>query len=78
MVKQKGQVNLYLSMPNPIKIYQYDLDGNFIQKWDNTKVAAKHLNINTASISNCLLGKYKTAGGFIWKKVLDKKGGYFA
>jgi hypothetical protein len=27
---------------------------------------------------NCLLGKYKTAGGYIWKKALNKKGGYFA
>jgi hypothetical protein len=71
-----------LKFPKPPAYYhpieQYDLDGNFIQKWDNTRIAAKHLNINTASISNCLLGKYKTAGGFIWKKVLNKKGGYFA
>ena len=59
-------------------IEQYDLDGNFIQKWDNTKIAAKHLNMCTGSISNCLLGKYKTAGGYIWKKALNKKGGYFA
>lgn len=58
-------------------ILQYDLNGNFIKKWDNTKIAADVLNIHTGSIASCLNGKYKTAGGYKWIK-LNKKGGHFA
>lgn len=48
-------------------IYQYDLDGNLIRKWDSIKQAGETLGINRPSISNCLKGRYKSAGGFIWK-----------
>lgn len=61
---------------NPIN--QYSLNGNFIKMWDNTKKASDMLNIKTSSISQCLHGKYKSAGGFIWKKSLNTKGGNFA
>lgn len=59
-------------------INQYDLKGNFIKTWNNTKEASYMLNIKTSSISQCLHGKYKSAGGFIWKKLLNKKGDNFA
>lgn len=48
-------------------INQYDLTGNFIQEWANISSAAKHYNINSANIvANCN-GRYKSAGGFVWK-----------
>ena len=59
-------------------IDQYDLDGNFIKTWDNTKIASISLNINSSSISSCLNGKYKSSGGYKWLKSLNKKGGHFA
>ena len=61
---------------NPID--QYDIQGNFIKTWNNIKTAGSDLNIKTGSITNCIKGVYKTAGGFIWKRNINKKGGYCA
>lgn len=52
------------------KIYQYDLQGNFIKEWDNAPLAAEVLGFNSAGITRCLRGdrfKYKN---FIWKDAL--------
>lgn len=46
-------------------IIQYDLKMNEINRWDSIVEARTHLNIT--SISKCLNGKRKTAGGYIWK-----------
>ncbi len=49
-------------------VYQFDLDGNFIKKWDmGAKQAGKELGINSDAIRNCCLGNSKTSNGFIWK-----------
>lgn len=50
-------------------ILQYDLEGNFIKKWESVKEASVALNINYSCIGSCAKGRkwYKTAGGFIWK-----------
>ena len=72
--KEKKQKNP--SYYNPID--QYDLEGNFIKTWDNTKTASKILKIKSGSISSCISGRYKTSGGFKWFKSLNKKGGYSA
>jgi len=61
---------------NPIN--QYDLKGNFIKTWTNIKEASHMLKIKTSSISQCVNGKYKTSGGFVWSKLLNKEGGHFA
>ena len=50
------------------KVYQFNLDGKFLRKWDSISYAAKTLNINPNTISHCCNGLYKTAGGFIWSK----------
>lgn len=47
------------------KVYQYDLYGILIKKWDCTMDAKRKLKIS--HIPDCALGKRKTAGGFIWK-----------
>jgi group I intron endonuclease len=48
-------------------INQYDLTGNFIQEWPTISSASKHYNLNSANIvANCN-GRYKSAGGFIWR-----------
>lgn len=52
--------------------YQYDLDGNLIKEWDSVKQAGEALGINRPSISNCLKGRYKSAGGFIWRYSVEE------
>lgn len=53
-------------------IYQYDLDGNLIKEWASVKQAGEALGINRPSISNCLKGRYKSAGGFIWRYSVEE------
>lgn len=49
-------------------VYQYDLEGNFIKKWDRVGLVAKTLNTHPTAIHRCLTGKVKTSNGFIWKR----------
>jgi hypothetical protein len=48
-----------------VKISQYDLDGNFIRDWDSSFQAARELGLT--SIRDCLSGKTKRSGKFIFK-----------
>ena len=47
-------------------VFQYDLQGNFIQKWDYIQQAAKALNMSASNISACCCHEQKMASGFIW------------
>lgn len=49
------------------KVVQYDLDMNLICNYNSITEAAKINNICETSIITCLKGRYKTAGGYIWK-----------
>lgn len=57
---------------NKRPILQYDKDMNFIRKWDFASEAMKTLSMGN-EIFKCLVGKRKTAGGFIWRYKFDKK-----
>ena len=52
------------------EICQYDKNNVFIKKYKNITAASKETNIGRTSISNCLNGYAKSAGGYIWKKSL--------
>ena len=75
---RKGKVNYpaimakidWESRNNKFKkpVNQYDLEGNFIKRWDGAKDAAKSLNKKAGfDITNCCKGKNKTAYKYIWK-----------
>lgn len=49
-----------------IPIYQYTLNGEFIQKWDCTRLASITLNISRDALWNNLKNKNKSSGGYIW------------
>lgn len=49
------------------KIIQYDLQGNFIRKWNSLKEAGTKLNIVSQNISKVCMGQRNKAGGFIWR-----------
>lgn len=51
------------------KVLQYDLSGNIIKEWDTQSQAAKELGISQSSISLCISGQTKKAGGFVFQKV---------
>lgn len=48
-------------------INQYDLDDNFIKEWSSIKEAEEYYKMKVGGISNNCKGKYKSAGGFIWR-----------
>lgn len=56
-----------LKHPMAKKIYQYSKEGVLIKVWDYVTDASINLNIPKSNISDCALGKRKTAGGFVWR-----------
>ena len=49
------------------KIVQYDKNHNFIRIHNSIRLAAKSVGRTDGAIQNCLAGKTKTSGGYIWK-----------
>lgn len=49
-------------------VLQFDLDNNFIKKYNNLSEAAKENKIKSCSnICLCCTGRYNHAGGYIWR-----------
>lgn len=48
-------------------ILQYDTNGSFLREWDSIQKASSELKINRSDIGGVCNGRYKTAGGFVWK-----------
>ena len=48
------------------KIFQYDLEGKFIQEFNSMQEAAKAVGLSGANLTTCCQGKQKTVGGFQW------------
>lgn len=56
-----------LRKSNMKPVCQYTLDGEFVKEYESIRVAATELGIHETSISANCRGKYRMAGGFIWK-----------
>ncbi len=54
-------------------VIQFDLMGNRIKKYSSIKEAANAVGSPPSAISCAVLGKYKTAKGFIWKPDIAKR-----
>ncbi len=56
---------------NPLSrpVYQYDINGMFIKKYDSTMCVQRELNISNGNISSVCLGRkgFNSAGGYVWK-----------
>lgn len=48
-------------------VLQFTLDGEFVSKYISLHDASEKTNILRGTISLCCRGKYKQAGGYIWK-----------
>lgn len=49
-------------------IYQYDLKGQFVDEYDNIKVACD--SVKSKGVGKVINGLQSTAGGFYWKRVV--------
>lgn len=47
-------------------VYQFDLNGNFVSKYNSIHEAAKAINIYPIQISNCCNGKFQSSNGYLW------------
>lgn len=52
---------------NSKKIFQFNLNGDYIKSFDSLKEAADSIGIMANNISINASGRTKTAGGFIWR-----------
>lgn len=48
-------------------VQQFDLTGNILNSYISMQEAYRETKISSGAICNACKGKYKTAGGFIWK-----------
>lgn len=56
-----------LSIDHPIKeIYQYDLNGNFLKKWNGCQEASDYYNLSASTVYRAASGLYRTGGPFMW------------
>jgi hypothetical protein len=66
--KQIKEVKNYPNLGKAKEVFQYDLNGRFINKYSSTGQAARCLGVNNGShIGECCRGKIKTYKGFIWR-----------
>ena len=61
-----GGISGFRNLINEKKIYQYDLNGRFIQEFYSMKAAAEALGLSGANLTTCCQEKQKTVGGFQW------------
>lgn len=48
------------------KVYQYDINNNFIKCWESTMEIERKLGYKNQSISSCCLEQQKTSYGYKW------------
>ncbi len=62
------KVKNYKNLGKAKEVYQYDLNGKYINKYKSIGVAARSLGLKSGShIGECCRGKIKTYKGFIWR-----------
>lgn len=70
--KEIKETKQYFSNGKAKEVYQYDLNGKFINKYSSTGQAAQSLGLKKSShIGECCRGKIKTYKGFIWRYAED-------
>ena len=55
------------------KIFQYDLEGNFIAEWFSANERERQLGIDSDTIGRVINGKANKAGGFQWSDMKQDK-----
>lgn len=62
----EGGTKSFRNITQEKKIFQYDLEGKFIQEFNSMQEAAKAVGLSGANLTTCCQGKQKTVGGFQW------------
>lgn len=68
--KQKCHVNLERArQASVVGVVQREIDGREIARFASIRDAAAATGVRNTAISNCVTGRCKTAGGFVWSRV---------
>jgi group I intron endonuclease len=51
-----------------VTVYQYTLDGDYVNEYASLREAATAINGDATSIGDAVKGDYKSSGGFQWRK----------
>lgn len=62
---KSGEVAKEIQRPHPVE--QYDLDGNFLNRYTTNAEAQRQTGVIASNISRCANGKRETAGGYKWQ-----------
>ena len=54
--------------PHSVSVDKFTLDGEFIESFESILQAAQSIGVGDVGIRNCLKGKGKQSGGFVWKR----------
>lgn len=66
---RKNHKPILINNGNFTPVNQYSLIGEYVATFESIKNASDATNTNPSSISQCCTGKYKTAGGYVWKYI---------
>lgn len=67
-----GETKDYKNLGKAKEVYQYDLNGKFINRYSSTGEAARSLGLKSGShIGECCRGKIKTYKNFVWRYAED-------
>lgn len=67
--KNRQILTQQLTHPCNKPVQQYDKNGNLIAEYISMRDASRKTGIPHPNICDCIKGRKKTAGGFIWKNV---------
>ena len=73
----KNGKNIRKENPFARRVYQFDVNNNFIKEWDCIEDAAEKIKRSGSNITACCRGRQKTCGGYKWSytHVLEWKRG---
>lgn len=60
--------------PKSLKVYQYDLLGNFVAEYGSVREAARITGFANSSIASCANGRLKQSNGFVWSYKKEFRG----
>ena len=70
--RKLGETKNYKKTGKAKVVYQYDLNGKFINSYPSTGIAARSIGVkNSSHIGECCRNKIKTYKGFIWRYAED-------
>lgn len=66
--RNKNLSKTLLNHPTKSKpVIQYTIDGVFIKEWPSVSEVKRAYNFDNSTISDCCIGKFKQAYGYVWK-----------